>query len=147
MDGEFVVFLVGMRLNRPWAIWRWLPQVRAMLGMIRELSSDPSSGFLGAKPWFGRTILVLQYWKSTEHLIAYANNPKSKHRPAWQAFYKGVDGSVGFWHETYSAHPGSYESVNVDMPPFGLGAAGKLIQAESGFKTAASRIKTVKEGA
>ena len=24
MDGEFVVFLIGMRINRWWKFWRWL---------------------------------------------------------------------------------------------------------------------------
>lgn len=25
LDGDFVVFLIGMRINRPWMIHRWLP--------------------------------------------------------------------------------------------------------------------------
>jgi hypothetical protein len=25
MDGEFVVFLIGMRINKPWKLHKWLP--------------------------------------------------------------------------------------------------------------------------
>lgn len=34
-----------------------------------------------------------------------------------------VRGHVGFRHEAYIAPEGSYESIYVDMPPFGLAAA------------------------
>ena len=30
LDGGFVVFLIGMRLNKPWKIWKWLPVAIAM---------------------------------------------------------------------------------------------------------------------
>lgn len=30
---------------------------------------------------------------------------------------------MGIWHETYIVQAGSYESIYVDMPPTGLGAA------------------------
>ena len=23
IDGDFVVFLIGMRVNKPWKVWRW----------------------------------------------------------------------------------------------------------------------------
>ena len=29
MDGEFVVFLIGMRINRIWKIHKWLPVLLA----------------------------------------------------------------------------------------------------------------------
>jgi hypothetical protein len=25
MEGEFVVFLIGMRINKPWKVHKWLP--------------------------------------------------------------------------------------------------------------------------
>lgn len=61
LEGEFVVFLIGMRVNRPWKIHQWLPVVRAMPRIIKELSSNPDSGLLGYEMWFGRTTIMLQY--------------------------------------------------------------------------------------
>ena len=39
LEGEFVVFLIGMRVNRLWKIHKWLPVILAMPRMIKELSS------------------------------------------------------------------------------------------------------------
>ena len=47
MEGEFVVFMIGMRINKPWKIHKWLPVLTAMPKMIKELEADPNSGFLG----------------------------------------------------------------------------------------------------
>ena len=52
IDGEFVVFIIGMRVNRPWNVRKWWPVFRAMPAMIKELESDPDSGFLGATRGF-----------------------------------------------------------------------------------------------
>lgn len=42
-----VVFIIGMRVNRLWEVWRWLPVFAAMPRMIIELAKDPSRGLLG----------------------------------------------------------------------------------------------------
>lgn len=62
---------------------------------------------------------------------------------ASQAFNQsiGTDGSVGIWHETYLAQPGSYENVYANMPAFGLGKAGALVEARSGLQSAAGRLR------
>jgi hypothetical protein len=41
LDGEFVVFLIGMRINRPLRVWRWLPVAAAMPRMLIELGRHP----------------------------------------------------------------------------------------------------------
>ena len=46
MDGEFVVFLIGMRFNRIWKIGSWWPVVTAMPRMLRELDQHPELGCL-----------------------------------------------------------------------------------------------------
>ena len=140
LEGDFVILLIGMRMNQPWAIHRWLPLARSMQQMITELAQRPDSGYLGSEMGFGRTILMVQYWRSIEHLHSYANDPAFRHRPAWQAFYRGANGSVGFWHESYSVRNGEYESIYVDMPPFGLGAAAMLEPATGKMVRAADRI-------
>lgn len=93
--------------------------------------------------WFSRTPLVLQYWRSMELLLAYAKDRQAEHLPAWQAFNQAADESraVGIWHETYAVRPGGYESVYVDMPPFGLGRAGRLQPAAGGLHSAAGRLR------
>jgi hypothetical protein len=143
LDGDFVVFLIGMRINRPLLIHKWIPVAMAMPRMLKELYRRPELGFLHGEIWFSRTIVVLQYWRSMEQLLAYAKNREAEHLPAWQAFNKsvGTSGSVGIWHETYAASAGSYENIYVNMPAFGLGKAGQIKVAKGGRQTAAARLR------
>lgn len=142
MEGEFVVFLIGMRINRLWALHKWLPVTAAMPRMLRELYAKPELGFISHEMWFSRTILLVQYWRSLDALLDYAKARESEHLPAWQAFNRSVgkDGSVGIWHETYVAKPGTYENVYVNMPGFGLGKAGTLVPAKGGLQSASGRL-------
>ena len=113
LEGDFVVFLIGLRINRPLRVDQWMPVAAAMPRMLKELARQPELGFLHAEMWFSRTIFMLQYWRSMDQLIAYAKNKEAEHLPAWQAFNKnvGTSGTVGIWHETYAASPGSYENI------------------------------------
>ena len=52
MGEPFVVFLIGMRINKPLALHKWLPTALAMGPMLRALAQDPSSGFLHGEPFF-----------------------------------------------------------------------------------------------
>lgn len=142
VDGTFVVFLIGMRINAFWKLNKWLPVAAAMPRMIRELARQPESGFLHAEAWLGRTTIMVQYWRSLEQLLAYARNKESEHLPAWRAFNKAVatTGSVGVWHETYLAGPGTYENIYVNMPPFGLGKVGSVYPATGDKRSAAARL-------
>jgi hypothetical protein len=141
LDGEAVVFLIGMRINKLWKIHKWLPVALAMPRMLKELERNPDLGFLGAHTWFSRTVIVLQYWRSVEDLQAYAKNRDRAHLPAWAAFNKaiGKGGDVGIWHETYRARAGDYETVYVNMPLFGLGKATKVVTASGRRESAAAR--------
>jgi hypothetical protein len=143
MEGDFVVFLIGMRINRLRRVARWLPVFMAMPRMIRELERTPGSGLLGAKLYLSgpRTPMVVQYWRSFEQLEAYARSRDNAHWPAWVAFNKriGSNGEVGIWHETYLIPAGSYECVYNNMPPTGLGTVGNLVTAAGRKATAARR--------
>lgn len=125
IDGDFVVFLIGMRINKPWKVHKWLPVARAMPPMLRELEAAPAEvGFLGHT---GLGKVIVQYWRSFDHLERYARDHDARHWPAWVAFnraMKDTRGDVGIWHETYRVRSGEYESVYSGMPPFGLGKAG-----------------------
>lgn len=142
IDGDFVVFLIGMRLNQPWRVHKWWPVATAMPRMISELQRQPELGFLHAEMWFSRTIILVQYWRSMEQLLSYATNKQASHLPAWKAFNQsvGTDGSLGIWHETYSIAEGGHESIYVNMPAFGLGRAGQLVAATGHKQSAAARL-------
>ncbi len=144
IDGDFVVFLIGMRVNRWWKIGKWLPVATAMPGMLIELAKKPELGLLHARTHFGfPNVLVVQYWRSFEALEAYARSPDAAHLPAWQAFNKAVasNGDVGIWHETSLVRPGAYEAFYNNMPPYGLGAAGRLVEAKGARRSAHERLK------
>ena len=47
VDGDFVVFLIGTRINKPWKILSWWPVIRAMRSMLKELDANPDLGCLG----------------------------------------------------------------------------------------------------
>jgi hypothetical protein len=142
LDGEAVVFLIGMRINKFWKIHKWLPVAMAMPRMLKELEKNPDLGFLSSHTWFSRTVIVLQYWRSVEELEAYAKNRDRTHLPAWAAFNRAVgkSGDVGVWHETYRTRPGDYETVYVNMPLFGLGKATKVVTASGRRESAAGRL-------
>ncbi len=142
MDGDFVVFLIGMRVNRWWKLHRWLRVALAMPRMQRELADHPELGLLGSDQWFGRTTIMVSYWRSMEHLMAYAKSRDAEHLPAWRAFNKliGTNGDVGIWHETYRVRPGDYENVYMNMPAFGMGGAGRLEEATGKREHAAGRL-------
>lgn len=144
MNDSFVVFLIGMRINKPWKIHKWLPVATSMPKMIKELMIHKEMGLISAESWFGRTTIMVQYWESFEKLEAYARNKDASHFPAWQNFNKHIksNGDVGIWHETYIVPKGSYENVYNNMPVFGLGKAGELIPAIGNYHNAKDRVGT-----
>ena len=139
---EITVFLIGMRINRPWKIHRWLPVARAMGQMIQELYAHRELGFRHVESWFGRTTIMVQYWSSPEALEAYATGRNHAHLPAWQRFNKSVgsNGDVGIWHETYRVRPGDFECVYHNMPRFGLARAHAQVPAPGPLARAAGRM-------
>lgn len=142
IEGDFVVFLIGMRINKPWKIHRWWPVFKAMPPMIRELSRDPDSGLLGVtKGMLGGGPALVQYWRSFDDLERFARNPDAHHLAAWRAFNQRVraSGDVGFWHETYRVRAGEYEAIYGNMPRIGLASAADHKPLEP-TSTAAQRI-------
>ena len=54
MEGPFVVFIIGFRVNRLFAFGKWVPVAKAMGPMIKELMADRSLGFMHAEvSWLG----------------------------------------------------------------------------------------------
>ena len=142
VDGDFVVFLIGMRVNNIFKIHKWLPVASAMPRMLTELYRNPELGLISHEQWFGRTTIMLQYWRSFDHLESYAKAKNSNHLPAWSAFNRniGSNGAVGIWHETYIIRAGTFESVYNNMPVFGLAKATRSVRAIGKYKDARSRV-------
>jgi len=140
IEGDFVVFLIGMRINTPWKIHKWWPVFSAMPKMLHELDRNPQLGCLG---YVTGMKVIVQYWRTFEHLEAYARSKEHAHLPAWKSFNQSVGrsrGAVGIWHETYKVKAGEYEGIYSGMPAFGLGKAGALIAASDATHSARDRI-------
>ncbi|MEU6240325.1 DUF4188 domain-containing protein [Streptomyces sp. NPDC047024] len=149
-EDEIVVFLIGLRINNFTALRSWVPAARAMRPMIKELAREKKNGLLGYQALLGlpRVVYVVQYWESKEKLLAYASAPDKEHRPAWGEFNRRLRqgrGKVGIWHETYVVPAGSYESVYVNMPAFGLGAATGVVPVGRRGERAAERLGLQRE--
>ena len=142
---QFVVFLIGMRINKPWKVHKWWPVARAMGRMLGELQANNELGLRHVESWFGRTSIMVQYWDSFDHLDAYAKARSAEHLPAWAAFNKAVgsNGDVGIWHETYTAAPGTFECVYNNMPRFGLSQAFESVPATGHYASAVTRLRGV----
>jgi hypothetical protein len=143
-DGELVVFLIGMRINRPWKVSRWWPVFLAMPRMIKWLERHPQAGLLHYEFALKSPLspMLVQYWRSFEDLEQFARSAEAPHLAAWTDFNAKVrdSGDVGIWHETYRIAPGASESIFGNMPVGGLGAAGELAPVGSTAATAALRI-------
>lgn len=141
-EEPFVVFLIGMRVNRWRSVRTWWRVGAAMPRMLSELQRDPAAGFLGGESWFGNPTVMIQYWRSVEDLERYATDASRTHRPAWAAFNKAVasTGEVGIWHEMYRIRPGDFETIYSNMPPFGLGRATRSVPAIGGRDRAKGRM-------
>lgn len=143
IEGDFVVFLIGMRINEIWKVHKWVPVIQAMFKMLKELSLQSDLGLLGFRIlWGGRNFELIQYWRSFETLHAYARNQDAEHLPAWLNFNQQIadNGSVGIWHESYLVNEGQHQSVYRNMPPYGLAAASTLVPAVGERKTASGRL-------
>src|SRR2546427_9816650 len=82
-----------MRLNHPLRIRKWWPVAAAMPRMLKVLSQHPELGCLGFQQWFGRTTILVQYWRDFDSLDRFA---KDSGLPlvAWRHRLKG---KVGRW--------------------------------------------------
>ena len=143
IEEPFVVFLIGMRVNRFLAIRKWVPTAMAMVPMLRELQQNPQKALLGVEQFFywPGTALV-QYWRSFEDLETFARKPDDPHFPAWRRFNQtvGTDGSVGIWHETYVVEAGRHEAI-YNMLIFGLAKATEHVPAKGRLETARRRLR------
>jgi hypothetical protein len=145
IEGDFVVFLIGARLNKWWKLHKFIPVGKAMKRMIEELRANPDHGLLHVESWGGNPSIMVQYWRSFEHLDRYASNKSAEHLPAWADFNRliGSNGDIGIWHETYLLQAGQYECIYNNMPEFGLAKAASWVPAKGSWKSAKERLGMV----
>ena len=132
IDGDFVVFLIGARLSprHPVASIRDLGGRRGMGHMLKYLVGQPDKGLLGFQ--MGLPTIV-QYWRSFEHLEAFAKDQSDPHLEVWRSYWRrvGTSARTGIWHETYLVRAGEYEAVYGNMPPYGLARAARSVPLDA----------------
>ncbi len=130
---EFVVFLIGMRINQLRRVNEWWPVFRGALAMQKETLALPDSPLLDSRAVVAvsdcRMFLMIQYWRSFDELESWANSNDLRHRPAQKQFFRqtAFNGHVGVWHETFRVAAGEYEAIYLNLHRFGLAAAGEHI--------------------
>ena len=129
IDGDFVVFLIGPRFNDKLHMLRSMLDLggrRGMKHMLDHLVAHPEKGLLAYEMGFPT---IVQYWRSFDHLEAFAKGKDDPHLEVWRNYWRRVGKSdrTGIWHETYLVQAGQYEAVYGNMPPHGLGKAGRLV--------------------
>jgi hypothetical protein len=142
IEGDFVVFLIGARFNRKLDFARSLVDLgghKGMKHMLDYLVAHPDKGLLAYE--MGLPTIV-QYWRSFDQLEAFAKDKEDPHLEAWRRYWRRVGKSdrSGIWHETYLVREGEYEAVYGNMPPHGLGKAGRLLPV-SEASSARGRLK------
>jgi hypothetical protein len=146
IDGDFVVFLIGARFDK-FHLLRSMMDLGGRVGMkhmLDYLMARPEKGLLSYQ--MGLPVIV-QYWRSFDHLEAFANDTSDPHLAVWRKYWRrvGTSGRTGIWHETYLVRAGEYEAVYGNMPPFGLGKAARLVPV-SEAKTARERFRSAASG-
>ena len=143
IDGDFVVFLIGARPSKLHLLQsiKDLGGRRSMKFMLDYLVAHPEKGLLAYEMGIPT---IVQYWRSFEHLEAFAKDKEDPHLEVWRQYWRrvGRSGRTGIWHETYLVKEGHYEAVYGNMPPHGLGKAGRLVPT-SDATSARARLKAL----
>ncbi|HET6968028.1 MAG TPA: DUF4188 domain-containing protein [Ornithinibacter sp.] len=151
-EGPLALFLIGLRVLKPWRVGVVGPAVRAMPRMVLELErnkaaaargEEASLGYLGSRSTVhGLGTTMIQWWRSVDDIYAYANATPLEHRPAWLAFYRAAKadpGAVTIWHETYAVS--AAESLYAGPAPFGLAAVAGTVPVGRRGETARERLE------
>jgi hypothetical protein len=142
IEGDFVVFLIGARLSKLHAL-RSFADLGGWRGMKHMLDYLVSHGDKGLLAYEMGIPTIVQYWRSFDHLEAFARDKNDPHLEVWRQYWRrvGESGRTGIWHETFLVKAGQYEAVYGNMPPHGLGKAGRLV-AVAEASTARGRLAT-----
>jgi hypothetical protein len=152
-EGPLALFLIGLRVHKPWRLGILRQAGGAMPRMIAELEANRAAAERGEAEHLGylgsRTVLdlrgptVIQWWRSTQDIHAYANAATREHRPAWVEFYRAAKAdptAVTIWHETYAVEPGGVESLYGGPGAFGLASLAGSVPVGRRGETARERL-------
>ena len=147
IEGDFVVFIIGARVNSKWQAFKSVADLggrRGMNHMLKYLTDHPEKGLLGYQTLGFANV---QYWRSFDQLEAFAKDTEDPHLEPWRNFWKrvGKDGRTGIWHETFLVRDGEYEAIYGNMPPRGLGKASRLVPVAESVG-ARQRLKAAAKG-
>lgn len=133
---EFVVFLIGARLNKLRALPRLIRIGRQMNKMQQTLRNNPDLGCLHIENWNGRTTLSVQYWRDVDSLMSFARDKDQPHLEPWRQYNRLARASsdIGIWHETYHVGAGDWEVIYTNMPRFGLAQAFNHAELAAGSR-------------
>ncbi|KAL9618092.1 MAG: hypothetical protein Q9160_007162 [Pyrenula sp. 1 TL-2023] len=135
-DEPITVFMLSARSNHPAGVFApgFAEMGKYMRKMDQELEAmDPTvSGFLGKTLWTngtdrdgGNEVASISYWRSPEHIHAYAHG--KTHSEAWDWFNKEVlkkgINYIGISHDLFAVPKGHWENIYINMEPTSLGAA------------------------
>lgn len=122
LDDDFVVFQMGICINHLRKLHNWIPAALAMPTMINELSYINEIGFLGYQLIGFFPLVIVQYWKSLEHLYEYTKHRNESNYPAWKYYIQKIKNNddIGVWHETFRVKAGEIECIKNNIPFYGL---------------------------
>ena len=152
-DGSLAIFLIGLRIHKPWRLGLVSAALAAMPRMIAELEKNKAASARGEEESLGYLasrftvhltgVTSIQWWRSTDDIYAYAGAGQREHRPAWLEFYrlaKADPDAVTIWHETYQVTPDGAESLYVGPRPFGLADVAGTVPVGRRGDTARQRL-------
>jgi hypothetical protein len=125
IDGDFVVFIIGARINKKRHLIGALRALGNLPKMCKYLMAHREKGLLHYE-MAGFT--SIQYWRSFDHLERFAHDP-DPHLDQWRRYTQlsHASADAGIWHETYLVPAGQFEAIYDNVPPRGLAKAGRLV--------------------
>ena len=91
-DDDLILFLIGMCVNRAWRLDKWWWVYRSMKRMVRYLKTHPEAGLIHSQRWRARTTMQVSYWRSFDHLLAFAADDTAPPRPGLAQIRQAGDG-------------------------------------------------------
>ena len=139
LEGDFVVLLLGMRINKPWKVRHWLPVLLAMRRMLREPPGPSPASW--ATPGPGRPSSSTGARSSTSKPTPATGTAGTGRPGSLHPAHGPPAGDVGIWHETFRVRAGEYEAIYSGMPPHGLGKVGRLAPVSGPAESARGRLR------
>ncbi|KAL6721911.1 hypothetical protein ACLMJK_001016 [Lecanora helva] len=137
-EREVVCFLVGSNCNHPMGVFSPGFKVIAKYFSDMWVEADTNRekwGFLGKStittmptPGGGSALITISYWRSIDHLHAFAASPL--HKAGWEWFGQITKKwpHIGILHETFEAKERGWENVYKNSWPVGMGQAQHLVR-------------------